>query len=307
MQNSNHLLMIQPVNFGFNAETAVNNSFQADTGENVQALALEEFNNLVELLKAKGIYVSVIADTPEPFTPDSIFPNNWISFHEIGEVVLYPMFAANRRLERKSSVLDYLRNEITISHIHDLSVHENENRFLEGTGSMVLDRKHRIAYASLSPRTSETLVKEFCGIMDYKAVTFHSFDNNGSAIYHTNVMMSIGNEFAIVCLDAVTAEPEKQQLISCFTITGKEIIDISMEQVNNFAGNMLQVVNKDGQPFLIMSSRAYNSLSSVQKIRLGKYNELLHVPLTAIETAGGGSARCMIAEIFNAPANKKAP
>lgn len=291
--------MIQPVNFGYNAETAVNNSFQADTGNDVQAQALEEFNSLVQLLKKHRVNVTVIADTADSFTPDSVFPNNWISFHENAELVLYPMFAANRRLERKPSILEYLQNKFVISRIHDLSQHEQENRFLEGTGSMVLDRKHRIAYACLSPRTNEILLNEFCRIMNYEPVGFHSYDSAGADIYHTNVMMSVGTEFVVVCLDAVTDESEKQQLISRFTMTGKEIIDISLEQVNQFAGNMLQVINDDEEPLLVMSSRAYDSLTSIQKIRLGKYNELIHVPLTTIETAGGGSARCMIAEIFN--------
>lgn len=291
--------MIQPVNFGYNAETAVNNSFQADTGNDVQVQALEEFNSLVQLLKKHRVNVTVIADTADYFTPDSVFPNNWISFHENAELVLYPMFAANRRLERKPSILEYLQNKFVISRIHDLSQHEQENRFLEGTGSMVLDRKHRIAYACLSPRTNEILLNEFCRIMNYEPVGFHSYDSAGADIYHTNVMMSVGTEFVVVCLDAVTDESEKQQLISRFTMTGKEIIDISLEQVNQFAGNMLQVINDDEEPLLVMSSRAYDSLTSIQKIRLGKYNELIHVPLTTIETAGGGSARCMIAEIFN--------
>ncbi len=291
--------MIQPVNFGYNAETAVNNSFQADTGNDVQVQALEEFNSLVQLLKKHRVNVTVIADTADSFTPDSVFPNNWISFHDNTELVLYPMFAANRRLERKPSILEYLQNKFVISRIHDLSQHEQENRFLEGTGSMVLDRKHRIAYACLSPRTNEILLNEFCRIMNYEPVGFHSYDSAGADIYHTNVMMSVGTEFVVVCLDAVTDESEKQQLISRFTMTGKEIIDISLEQVNQFAGNMLQVINDDEEPLLVMSSRAYDSLTSIQKIRLGKYNELIHVPLTTIETAGGGSARCMIAEIFN--------
>lgn len=291
--------MIQPVNFGYNTETAVNNSFQADTGNDVQVQALEEFNNLVQLLKTHRVNVTVIEDSADSFTPDSVFPNNWISFHENAELVLYPMFAANRRRERKPSILEYLQNKFVISRIHDLSQHEQESRFLEGTGSMVLDRKHRIAYACISARTNEILLNEFCRIMNYEPVAFHSYDSTGADIYHTNVMMSVGTEFVVVCLDAVTDEFEKQQLISRFTITGKEIIDISLEQVNQFAGNMLQVINDDDEPLLVMSSRAYDSLTSVQKIRLGKYNELIHVPLTAIETAGGGSARCMIAEIFN--------
>lgn len=297
LQNTHQLLMIRPVNFGYNAQTAVNNSFQKDTG-NVQAKALQEFDDFVHILRKNKTDVIVIEDTPEPATPDSIFPNNWISFHEDGRIFLYPMFAPNRRQERKLHVLETIRNKFSVSEIVDLSKYEAENMFLEGTGSMVLDRENRIAYACLSPRTDEKLLNEFCRLTGYTSVTFTSIDNKGIDIYHTNVMMCIARNYAVICLSSIRNKKERKRLIVSFQNTNKEVITISLEQLNHFAGNMLQVKNEDGELILVMSSQAYHSLTAAQIEPLRKYNRIIHSSLNAIETAGGGSARCMMAEVF---------
>lgn len=297
-QHTNQLLMIRPVNFGFNAETAVNNSFQKDTGTDVQQKALEEFDDFVDLLRQNGIDVQVVEDTAEPFTPDSIFPNNWISFHEDGRIILYPMFAPNRRKERKTSVLEAIKSTFIVSDIVDLSGYEADHIFLEGTGSMVLDRENRIAYACLSPRTDEKLLNEFCRLTGYSPVTFRAADSEGAAIYHTNVMMCVARTFSVVCLACVTNAEEREKLVTALQNTHKEIIDISPEQMNHFAGNMLQVADVAGDPLLAMSTQAYRSLTAAQILQLEKHNRIIYSSLNTIETAGGGSARCMMAEVF---------
>jgi len=298
MQNTSQLLMIKPVDFGFNVETAVNNAFQSASIETAQQNALKEFNDFVTLLQDNGIHVTVIEDTPIPHTPDSIFPNNWISFHADGTIILYPMFATNRRAERKQHVLDIIKNMFVVKQAIDLTKYENENLFLEGTGSMVLDRENKIAYACLSPRTSEKVINEFCRIRNYKAVTFTAADNNDIEIYHTNVMMCVADKFVVICLDSIINQEERKKVIETIAQTGKEIIEISQQQINAFAGNMLQVINTNNEKLLIMSTQAFHLLSNQQKNRLEKYNRLLHSPLDTIEKAGGGSARCMLAEIF---------
>ncbi len=297
MQNTHQLLMIRPVNFGFNAETAVNNSFQKDTGH-VQQKALKEFDDFVDVLRNNKVDVMVIDDTPDPFTPDSIFPNNWISFHEDGNVFLYPMFASNRRQERKTHVLDAIKNKFTISETVDLSRYESDDLFLEGTGSMVLDRDNKIIYACLSPRTDESLLSEFCRLTGYSSLTFTATDNKGIDIYHTNVMMCIGNAYAVICLASIHNGEEREKVIASLQHTNKEVIDISSDQLNHFAGNMLQVSDVNGELLLVMSSQAYNSLTTVQVEMLQKHNRIIHSPLDTIETTGGGSARCMMAEVF---------
>lgn len=298
MQNTTHLLMIQPVHFGFNEQTAVNNSFQKNSGGDVQQSALREFNEFAGLLHKNKIDVTVVEDSPHPSTPDSLFPNNWISFHTDGSIFLYPMFAQNRRLERKPAVLDAIKARFAVAKIIDLTKYETAGLFLEGTGSMVLDREHKIAYACLSPRTNETVLNEFCKLAGYKPVTFKATDENGIEIYHTNVMMCVAKTYAVVCLESVTAEKEKADLVHSLQQTGKEIIDISPVQLNHFAGNMLQVINEDGELLLVMSTQAYHSLTQPQIDTLGKHNRIIHSSLYNIETAGGGSARCMLAEIF---------
>lgn len=301
MQYTSHLLMIEPVNFGFNPETAVNNSFQANPGMNIQKQALEEFHDLVNLLQKNNVDVTVIRDTADPFTPDSIFPNNWISFHEDGSVFLYPMYAPNRRNERKQHILEKLERKFHFTNIHDLSHYENQQLFLEGTGSMILDREHRIVYACTSPRTDIALLNMFCSIKNYQPVSFSAKDIYGDDIYHTNVMMCVGNRFAVICLESVRDNKEKEKLINILGRTNKEIIDITMDQLDHFAGNMLQVKNITGELLLVMSTQAYNSLTFAQVSRLSRHSRIIHCKLDNIERTGGGSARCMMAEIFNRP------
>ena len=304
MQNTSQLLMIRPVNFGFNAETAVNNAFQVNAGDPAtQEKALDEFDRFVTLLRSNGITVDVVNDTPDPFTPDSIFPNNWISFHSPDQVVLYPMFATNRRAERKQSVLDLIREKYVFSTPVDLTGLENENEFLEGTGSMVLDRDARICYACLSPRTSEEALDEFCSRMGYVPIVFEAVDQQGTEIYHTNVLMCVAEEYVVICLDSIR-DPEERLLVSdAITGSGKELIEISPAQMKRFAGNMLQVVSRSGEKLLVMSDQAFASLGQKQLAKLQGYNRILHSSLTTIETNGGGSARCMMAENFLRPLN----
>ncbi|RYY62730.1 MAG: amidinotransferase [Chitinophagaceae bacterium] len=305
MQNTSQLLMIRPVNFGYNAETAVNNAFQVNAGDPAtQSKALEEFDHFVELLRHNGITVDVVNDTPEPFTPDSIFPNNWISFHGPDQVVLYPMFADNRRAERKQTVLDALRAKYEFATPVDLTPLENENEFLEGTGSMVLDRDAKICYACLSPRTSEEALDEFCRKMDYIPIVFEAVDQQGTEIYHTNVLMCVAAEYVVICLDSIR-DPEERLLVSdAITGSGKELIEISPAQMKRFAGNMLQLVSNTGEKLLVMSDQAYASLGGKQLEKLRSYNRILHASLNTIETNGGGSARCMMAENFLRPLHK---
>jgi hypothetical protein len=298
-QNTSHILMVRPVKFAYNAETAVNNRFQVASNDlPVQQKALEEFDEFVTKLRANGIDVTVVQDTAEPHTPDSIFPNNWISFHEGGTIYLYPMFAVNRRTERKQEVLDAVNKKFIISNTTDLTKNENSNIFLEGTGSMVLDRKNKIAYACISPRTDKKLLEEFCTGAGFTAVNFTANDQNGDAIYHTNVMMCVADRYTVICLESITNKEEKDQVTQSIKKSGKEIVTISLVQMNNFAGNMLQVINDREQPFLIMSTQAYESLTAEQIKTLENYNPILHSDIKTIETNGGGSARCMMAEVF---------
>lgn len=298
-QTTSHLLMIKPVRFSFNAETAVNNSFQqASDDKAVAEKATHEFEQFVTVLTNAGIDVTVVNDTAEPHTPDSVFPNNWVSFHSDGTVFLYPMFAVNRRLERKPHILDTIREKFRINNTIDLSSYEEQQLFLEGTGSMVLDRTHKIAYACLSPRTAVEVLEEWGKKAGYKIVSFISVDNHGDAIYHTNVMMCVADRYAVICLDSIPNLSERENVIQHLTDSGKEIIAISFEQINRFAGNMLQVQNKEGQRYLVMSSQAFKSLTAEQVARIQVYNQVLYSDIKTIETSGGGSARCMMAEVF---------
>ena len=300
--------MIRPVNFSFNAETAVNNAFQSptaaddQTGETqkareTQAKALAEFEGFVRVLREEGVDVTVIEDTPEPYTPDSIFPNNWVSFHGDGTVCLYPMYALNRRLERKPGVLEQIGRRFDISRTFDLSGYEAEGLFLEGTGSMVLDRDHLLAYACLSPRTDLFVLKDFCAKMSYQPIVFTALDGSGKPIYHTNVMMCVADRYVVICLDSLPVEEERRLVKETIGWSNKTIVTISPEQMNHFAGNMLQVENNRGEKLLVMSSQAYASLSPEQIRTLSAFNRIVHAPLTTIETNGGGSARCMMAEV----------
>lgn len=301
MQHASRLLMIEPVQFGYNAQTAVNNAFQVNHQiKNLQEKALREFNDFVQLLRDNNIDVTVVKDTLSPPTPDSLFPNNWISFHEDSSIVLYPMFAENRREERKQSVLDVIKQQFNITHTTDLSYFETTNKFLEGTGSMVLDRINQIAYACLSPRTNRLVLEEFCSIKGYRPVSLIAKDQNGQPVYHTNVLMCIADTYTVICLDAIADEKEKNMVKGYLIQTHKEIIPISTEQMHSFAGNMLQVINTAGEKILVMSDRAYRSLTKMQLAILQQHNRILHTSLEHIEAAGGGSARCMLAEVFTA-------
>jgi len=297
-QSTNHILMIRPVDFKFNEQTARNNKFQiASTETNVQTEALKEFDAFVDLLRKNDVDVTVVDDTLEPETPDSIFPNNWVSFHEDGSVYLYPMFSENRRLERRKEILDGLKNKFEVSHISDLSFYEHQHAFLEGTGSMVLDRTNKIAYACLSVRTDEEVLNNFCMLTGYEPVAFQAVDATNFPIYHTNVMMCIGDRFAVICLDSIKDPEEKLNVSISLKGSGKEIIEISLEQMNKFAGNMLQVSNMEGESLLVMSEQAYLSLNDEQIASLEQYSRIIYAPLYTIEKNGGGSARCMLAEI----------
>jgi hypothetical protein len=239
----------------------------------------------------------VVQDSAEPHTPDSIFPNNWVSFHQNSTICLYPMFAVNRRMERKQNVLQTISTKFIIAHTIDLSYFEEDKKFLEGTGSMVLDREHKVAYACLSPRTDLKVLHEFCSKMGYQAVSFNAVDGNGQAIYHTNVMMCMADTYVVICADAIPEQKEKEEVLNTIRKYKKRIILISMEQMNHFAGNMLQVENMAGEKLCIMSSQAFQSLSTEQVAELTSFNKIIHSKLETIERNGGGSARCMMAEV----------
>lgn len=303
MQTASTVLMVEPIAFGYNAQTAENNYFQVEQKDaDIQTKALEEFNSFVDKLKSKGINVITVKDTLDPHTPDSIFPNNWVSFHDDGKVVLYPMFAPNRRVERRADILEILKdNGFEITEIDDLSHFEDQDRFLEGTGSMIFDHDHNIAYGSVSLRLDEELFRQFCQKFGFRPVVFHSYQNAGDQrlpIYHTNVMMCVADKFVVICLDCIDDELEREKVQEVIKSTGKEIIEISEDQLQQFAGNMLQVQNKAGDKFLVMSESAYKSLTTEQISAIEKYCEIIYSDLNTIETNGGGSARCMLAEVF---------
>lgn len=301
MQTTDTVLMIEPIAFGFNEQTAVNNYFQVQQEGNVQGEALKEFNAFVEKLRAKGINVITIKDTLEPKTPDSIFPNNWVSFHADGKVVLYPMFAENRRLERRDDIISQIKNQFDVTEIIDYSGTEKDNKYLEGTGSMIFDHDNKIAYGSVSLRLDENLFRKFCSEFGFTPVVFHSYQTAGEErlpIYHTNVMMCVADQFVVICLDCIDDESERNSVIKTITNSGKELIEISENQMQNFAGNMLQLQNQSGEKFLVMSQSAYKSLNPEQISAIEKYCEIIYSDLEVIETNGGGSARCMLAEVF---------
>lgn len=302
MQTTDTVLMIEPIAFGFNAQTAENNYFQVNSeNSDTQKKALAEFQNFVEKLRSKGINVITIKDTLEPHTPDSIFPNNWVSFHKDGTVALYPMFAGNRRQERRQEILDEINNKFDIRKFADYSHYENENIFLEGTGSMIFDHENKIAYGSVSLRLDEDLFRKFCAEFGFTPVVFHSYQTaNGQRlpIYHTNVMMCVADKFVVICLDSIDDENERKNVENVIRNSEKEIIEISEEQLQQFAGNMLQVQNNSGEKFLVMSETAYKSLNQNQISAIEKYCEIIYSDLNTIEVNGGGSARCMLAEVF---------
>jgi hypothetical protein len=305
-QITNSILMIRPVAFRMNEQTAVNNYYQKVldglTLENVNAKAQEEFDTFVQKLKMVGVDVTVVDDTKNPDTPDSIFPNNWISFHENGDVALYPMFAENRRAERRDDILDLLEEKgFQMKNIVDYTSAEEDEIFLEGTGSLLLDRANGKAYCALSPRADEELMIEFCEDFDMGPIIFEAFqtvDGERKLIYHTNVMMCLGETFAVICADCIDDKSERKQVLQSLKEDGKEIILITEEQVNNFAGNMLQLKGTDDKSYLVMSKSAHESLTAEQIEKLEKHATILSSSLDTIEACGGGSARCMMAEIF---------
>ena len=305
-QITNSILMIRPVSFRMNEQTAVNNYYQKVlenvTPETVQFKALQEFDAFVTKLQAVGINVIVVSDRKQIDTPDSIFPNNWISFHQNGDIAVYPMFAENRRLERREDIFNILEEKgFVINDIIDYTSAEEEQLYLEGTGSLLLDRVNKKAYCALSPRADEDLFVEFCEDFEYTPVPFvanQTVDGKRFPIYHTNVMMALAETFAIICLESIDDKKERKNVLKHLKEDGKEVIEITEAQVNNFAGNMLQVLGHNDTKFLIMSSAAYNSLTKIQIDKIEKYCKILHSSLDTIEACGGGSARCMMAEVF---------
>ncbi|MBD1259453.1 amidinotransferase [Maribacter polysiphoniae] len=305
MQITNTILMIRPVNFRMNEQTAVNNYFMEEMdlkNQAINAKAQSEFDVFVNALRNKGVEVIVIDDTKEFDTPDSIFPNNWISFHENGTVVIYPMFAENRRNERREDILDILEDKgFKIKDVVDYTSAEEQGVFLEGTGSILMDRINQKVYCALSDRAHEDLIIEFCEDFDCFPVIFtanQTVDGQRLPIYHTNVMMAMGEDFAVICLDTIDDKKERKNVVSHLKKDGKELIRITEAQMHQFAGNMLEVRGDDDKRFLVMSSAAYNSLDPKQLAQIEKRCEIIHSPLDTIETCGGGSARCMMAEVF---------
>ncbi len=301
-QITDTILMVRPANFGFNEETAVNNAFQTnDTSveaADIKQAAIAEFDHFVHLLRDKGVEVLVADDTATPVKPDAIFPNNWITFHDDGSIVTYPMNAVVRRLERQQDIIDLVAASHQISGRHHMEQYEDQYLFLEGTGSMIIDRTNKIVYACIGPRTDDGLLEQFCALYNYDSVTFKAVDGNGQDIYHTNVLMAVGSDFVVICLDTIRDMEERNFVIETIESTDKEIIEISLEQMMQFAGNMLQVRNKDKETFLVMSEQAYQSLDEDQVSQIESFTTPLPVPLYTIEKYGGGSARCMMAEVF---------
>ncbi|MFC3530964.1 citrulline utilization hydrolase CtlX [Vogesella facilis] len=300
MQTTSRVLMIRPCRFGFNPDTAASNAYQQATlaEAEAQAAALAEFDAYVALLRANGVTVHVFDDTPTPHTPDSIFPNNWFSTHADGSLYLYPMEGANRRLERRVDIVAWLRGSFAVRQLVDLSPAEQHGRYLEGTGSMVLDRAKRRIYAALSSRTHRDELQQFARRLDYQLTAFTATDAAGRPIYHSNVLLCVGPEWAVVCLEAVADAEERDLLQRQLLADGKEVIAISRQQVVALAGNMLALHNAAGEALLVLSQRAHEALDAVQRQRLAAHGRLLTPAIPVIETLGGGGVRCMLAELF---------
>lgn len=302
MQTTAHILMVRPAAFGFNEQTAANNAFQTNDksleNNEISEKAIAEFDAFVAKLRANGVNVYVAQDSLTPHKPDAVFPNNWITMHDDGKMIFYPMFAPLRRLERSEDVVQMIENQFVVNEKTHLEHYENTDKFLEGTGSMILDRPNKICYACLSPRTELSLLNEFCDIVGYKPVAFTATDDKNQEIYHTNVMMALGETFVVICLDTVQNINENAFLRKTFAETDKEIIEISLAQMMRFAGNMLQVRNEKGDTFLVMSQQAFASLEDTQIKQIEKHTNIITADIKTIETYGGGSARCMMAEIF---------
>jgi hypothetical protein len=301
-QLTNHILMIRPAHFGYNAETAKNNAFQTkdDSADftSLEQIARDEFDNMAGLLRSKGIDVIVVEDTDTPLKPDAVFPNNWISFHENGAVITYPMYAENRRIERRQDIIGMLSDRFEIKNKYSFEFYEEESLFLEGTGSMIFDRPNKLVYACISERTDPTLVDKFNVLTGTRSILFRAVDRKGRDIYHTNVMMAVGEKLAVICLESVHDEDSRKLLKDTFKATGKELIEITYDQMESFAGNMLEVMGRGNTRYLVMSQTAFESLTPEQVERLNQLSNILPVPIPNIEKFGGGSVRCMMAEVF---------
>lgn len=300
-QSVSTILMVRPANFGFNEQTAKSNAFQSIDDEHsereVSKLAKVEFDGFVAKLRDHGISVIVYEEDYHPDRTDAVFPNNWISFHENGRVIIYPMEAPNRRLEKDQRVLELLRSNFEINTVQDLGEFESKNQFLEGTGSIIFDYMHRKGYACRSTRTDDELFKEVCLSLSYEPVLFEASDSNGIPIYHTNVMMALGTGYVVICMDSIKDIDQKNKLMDAFAVDGLEIIDIEFDQLANFAGNMLELRNAEDQRHLVMSKSAFDSLRKDQIDQIEKYARPLWVDISTIENTGGGSARCMMAAV----------
>lgn len=303
-QAASDILLIEPVAFRYNEDSARTNAFMRELpgveADEVQARALVEFHRLVERLRSEGVRVLVRRDTSVPPAPDAIFPNNWVTFHEDGLAILYPMEPAIRRRERRPDILEWLVREqgFRIRDVLDLSHHEREGRYLEGTGSMVLDRKHRIVYACVSPRTTPSLLDEVAENLGLSIVLFHGTDTGGVPVYHTNVVLALGTRFAILCAESIRDESERRRVLESLESTGHDVVTISLSQLHAFVGNAIELVDDEGVSLLVMSQRAADALSAAERRRLERYARIVSSPIDVIEECGGGSVRCMIAEIF---------
>jgi len=311
-QLASTVMMIRPAAFESNPLTASSNRFQGKSSaspEEQHAIAVQEFDGLVSVLRAAGVEVLVIDDTPEPHTPDAIFPNNWISMHADGRVVLYPMEAENRRTERRNDIVEYLGTEAgrLVSEVIDLSSHENDGHYLEGTGSMVLDRVNHVAYACASTRTHLDPLGDFAQRLGYEVVAFDAADASGVPIYHTNVLMNIGQKLAVICGDAIQREDQRQAVLTRLRESGHEIVHLSYEQLNAFAGNMLELRSADGERVLAMSQQAYDSLEPDQLATLAENGRIVTAAIDTIESSAGGSVRCMLAEVHLPPEGALSP
>ncbi|MDZ7608123.1 MAG: arginine deiminase-related protein [Cyclobacteriaceae bacterium] len=299
-QSPRAVMMVSPDHFRYNHETAYSNAFQKDSllceGQHVHEKAITEFNNLVNLLRGHGIQVFVFPSPKGKETPDAVFPNNWVSFHEDGKVILYPMLTPNRRLERRIEIIEELKKSFFVSDIIDLTAEEKNGRILEGTGSIVFDRQNMMAYANTSARTDKHLFYDVVESMGYEGIHFRATDENGKDIYHTNVIMTIGDGYAVVCKEAIHHD-DAGEIINTLKSGALEVVEISFAQMNSFAGNMIELRNRSGEKFLLMSTQAFNSLSEEQKATLSRFGQLIHADISTIETIGGGSVRCMIAGI----------
>ncbi|MCU0356523.1 MAG: arginine deiminase-related protein [Cyclobacteriaceae bacterium] len=302
-QAARHILMVRPASFYVNRETSLTNRFQhqpdnATIWEDVHAAALAEFDTMVDLIRQQRINVMVVDDTPEPRKPDAVFPNNWVSFHPDGRIILYPMMATNRRTEARDDIVEKIKADFTISEVIDLRNEAIHGCYLEGTGSLVFDYPHQLIYASRSPRTDEGLAKKVADILGYRLILFDAVDDQSTPVYHTNVVMSIGSRFAIICLDAIPSDTDQEVLLETLATTGKKVVAISYEQMKSFAGNCLEVINAEGEPVVIMSQTAFQSLLPGQVDAISRFADVLPVDVSTIEKYGGGSVRCMMAGIY---------